>query len=247
MRLVYPCTVRIRLHAFILLAVLLAFNPVTVMGNTGENPPRPSMPSAIQAGGVAGSGVAARRSGAALPAIRRVARLLKSVYVPHILQLSVVQQPGGDGSYISQDAHEATQFSLAARFGNIGLLAHNFLAGRLFTMLTVGQMVRLVYDDGEVENFVVTRILRYQALSPDSPFSNLRDLATDQLRSAGQVFAQVYTGPRHLVFQTCIASAGDLSWGRVFVIAMPAHLHSRGADPGGAPPRTGYRGGRQAV
>jgi len=72
---------------------------------------------------------------------------------------------------------ETTQFSMAAQFGSIGLLAHNNLSGRSFSKLELGQEVRLVYGGGKVEYFVITEILQYQALQPTSQWSEFRDLA----------------------------------------------------------------------
>jgi hypothetical protein len=104
----------------------------------------------------------------------------------------------------------------------VGLLAHNTLAGKFFSRLAIGEQVRLLYGDGRVEAFVITEILRFQALEPLNPTSDLRSLATGEVLSAAEVFDRVYTGAHHLTLQTCIARLGITSWGRLFVIAMPA-------------------------
>jgi hypothetical protein len=101
------------------------------------------------------------------------------------------------------------------------LLAHNYLSGRFFSDLTVGQEVRLVYGDGKVEYFVVTEILRYQALEPNSQLSSFRNLDNYEVLSAEQMFKRVYAGKRHVTFQTCISANGTFSWGRLFVVAKP--------------------------
>jgi hypothetical protein len=103
----------------------------------------------------------------------------------------------------------------------VGLLAHNTLSGKFFFQLEVGQEVRLVYGDGRVEYFIIQRILQYQALQPNSPYSNFRDLSSDEILTAEQVFRKAYTGDRHVTFQTCIAANGISTWGRIFVIATP--------------------------
>jgi len=149
------------------------------------------------------------------------ADLLRGVYVSNVLALPVVQQPSGNAGYVSGNDGEATQFGMASQFGNVGLLAHNHLAGKLFSNISVGQEVRLVYGDGKTETFVVTEILRYQALQPSSPFSSFRNLDKDETLSAEQMFKRVYFGDHHITFQTCIESNGALSWGRLFVIAVP--------------------------
>lgn len=149
------------------------------------------------------------------------AGVVRGVYVPNTLAFPIIQQPAGQAGYVSQTDGEVTQFGLASQFGNIGLLAHNNLSGRYFSQLAVGQEVRLIYGDGKVEYFVITRILQYQALEPTNPYSSFRDLSNDEKMTAEQLFNKVYRGDRHVIFQTCIAGPGSLSWGRLFVIATP--------------------------
>jgi hypothetical protein len=86
----------------------------------------------------------------------------------------------------------------------------------------VGQEVHLEYSDGKTEVFVVTEILRYQALDPKNPFSAFRNLENQyEVLSAQQMFERAYGGERHVTFQTCIAKYGNASWGRLFVVAAP--------------------------
>lgn len=53
---------------------------------------------------------------------------LVSVTVANVLSLPVEQQPAGQPGYVSTDPDVATQFSMAAQYGTVGLLAHNNLA-----------------------------------------------------------------------------------------------------------------------
>jgi len=147
--------------------------------------------------------------------------VVRGVYVPNVLALPVVQQPTDNPYYVSNHNGEATQFSIASQYGNIGLLAHNTLSGSQFSQLDIGQEVRLVYGDGRVEYFVITQILRFQALDPKSISSSFRNMDEDEILTAGEMFNRAYTGERHLVFQTCIEGQGNVSWGRLFVVAMP--------------------------
>jgi len=149
------------------------------------------------------------------------AGVLRGIYVPETLAFPVVQQPAGNAGYVSFNDGEITQFGMVSQFGNVGLLAHNHLSGKSFSQLAVGQEVRLVYGDGKTEYFVITEVLRYQALQPTSPYSSFRNLAKDETLTAEQMFKRVYFGDRHVTFQTCIEANGDLSWGRLFVIAVP--------------------------
>ncbi|HUE99238.1 MAG TPA: hypothetical protein VMN99_08275 [Anaerolineales bacterium] len=149
------------------------------------------------------------------------ADVLRGVYVPEVLALPIIQQPAQNAGYVSSSDGEITQFGMASQFGNVGLLAHNHLSGESFSQLTVGQEVRLVYGNGKVEYFVITEVLRYQALHPTSPYSSFRNLNSDETLTAEQMFKRVYFGDRHVTFQTCIEANGNLSWGRLFVIAVP--------------------------
>jgi hypothetical protein len=149
------------------------------------------------------------------------ADVLRGAYVSNVLALPIVQQPSGNAGYVSNNTGEATQFRMASQFGNVGLLAHNHLSGKSFSQLAVGQEVRLVYGDGRVEYFVVKEVLKYQALQPNSPYSSFRNLDKDETLTAEQMFKRVYIGDRHLTFQTCIEAEESLSWGRLFVIAVP--------------------------
>lgn len=149
------------------------------------------------------------------------ADVLRGVYVSNVLALPIIQQPSGQAGYVSSSDDEATQFRMAAQFGNVGLLAHNHLAGRSFSELTVGQDIILVYGDGRIEHFVVKEVLKYQALQPNSPYSSFRNLDKDETINAEQMFKRVYFGDHHVTFQTCINAEGNASWGRLFVIAVP--------------------------
>jgi len=149
------------------------------------------------------------------------ADILTGVYVSDVLALPVVQQPYGNAGYVSGNDDEVTQFRMASQFGNVGILAHNHLSGSAFSQLAVGQEVRLVNGDGSVEYFIITEILRYQALQPNSPYSSFSNLDKDETLSTEQMFKRVYFGDRHVTFQTCINAEGNSSWGRLFVIAIP--------------------------
>jgi hypothetical protein len=150
------------------------------------------------------------------------AEVLRGAYVADVLALPILQQPAGNAGYVSNNDGEITQFGMPSQYGNIGLLAHNHLSGRLFSQLAVGQEVRLVYGNGKVETFVIAQVLRYQALQPTSPYSSFRNMdRQEETLTAEQMFKRVYLGDRHVTFQTCISAYGDASWGRLFVIALP--------------------------
>lgn len=147
--------------------------------------------------------------------------VLRGVYVNAVLALPVIQQPSGNAGFVSSSDGKTTQFRMASQFGNIGLLAHNHLAGKSFSHLKIGDEVLMIYGDGRVEHFVVKEVLEYQALQPNSPYSSFRNLDKDETINAEQMFKRVYFGDYHVTFQTCIDAEGNPSWGRLFVIAVP--------------------------
>jgi hypothetical protein len=150
------------------------------------------------------------------------AQMIRGVYVSQVLALAVRQQPGGDPTYISNEAEAVTQFGMASGFGVTGLLAHNYLAGARFFELASGQPVNIVFGDGATKTYLVDRVQRYRALQPYSPYSDFIDLDTGARLSATDLFLRVYVGLDHVTFQTCIEIDGNPSGGRLFVIATPA-------------------------
>lgn len=167
--------------------------------------------------------------GADLPSLNAFANLLRNgqtgelrgVYAPNILADTVVQQPGNDANFVSTQPDAVTQFRPASSIGSTGLLAHNFLAGQQFSLLARGDVIYLVYGDGYKAAYIVTQILKYQALDPESPYSNFVDLSNGNLMSASYLFNLAYGRPRDLVLQTCIDADGNPSWGRLFIVAEP--------------------------
>jgi len=149
------------------------------------------------------------------------AAVVLGIYIPELLTAPVVQQPSQDREFISTEKNTLTQFGLASKFGSIGLLAHNYLAGASFSQLKPGQKFYLIYGDGSMSAFVVTEILRYQALNPNSTSSRFVDLENNRLLTARDLFAKVYKRRGQVIFQTCIAAGEEPSWGRLFIISEP--------------------------
>jgi hypothetical protein len=149
------------------------------------------------------------------------AGILRGVYIQGLFALRVVQQPPNNPAYVSVSQGVVTEFHSAKDVGNFGLLAHNYLAGKDFHLLSKNQEVYVIFGDGKIEKYRVKKILRYQTFEPKSTTSNFIDLGSGERLSSTQLFAIVYKGARHLTFQTCIDKDGELSWGRLFVIAEP--------------------------
>jgi hypothetical protein len=114
---------------------------------------------------------------------------------------------------------------MAQQYGTTALLAHNDLSGELFFNLTPSDDVYLIFGSGAMKRFRVTHIDSFQALQPDSPYSSFIDLSQPgHLLSVEDLFYRIYASGDQLVFQTCIEKGGKLSWGRLFVTAVPVSL-----------------------
>jgi hypothetical protein len=137
--------------------------------------------------------------------------------------MRAVSQPSGKPEYVSETSGVVTNFQLASHYGNIGLIAHNYLAGRNFFDLKIGDVVFVMDGLRQTRPYRVISIRQFQALSPQSPRSNFIDLDTSRMLSASEVFQCIYTGDHHLVLQTCIEKGNVKEWGRLFIIAEPEH------------------------
>ena len=144
---------------------------------------------------------------------------ITGIYSDNLFALSVVQQPSGQAGYVSTAGNTATQFGMASA---LGFLAHNYLSGSLFSYLYSGAAITVVYGDGHTRAYQVSQIRKFQALSPDSPYSDFVDLSSGSTLSATDLFYATYGVSGQLVLQTCISANGNSSWGRLFVIATPA-------------------------
>ncbi len=149
------------------------------------------------------------------------ASVLRGVYVQNVMAFPIVQQPARDDIFVSADPSVVTQFNLVKRTGNVGLLAHNYLAGKSFSNIKVGDQIILIYGDGHLEGFEMKSALRYQTLDPLNPYSHFKDLESRTILTSEQLFNKVYRGKYHLTLQTCFENEGNLSWGMLFIIAKP--------------------------
>lgn len=150
------------------------------------------------------------------------------VYQYRILEAEVIQQPSTNPGFVSGEADKVTQFGMPSQYGVTALLAHNNLLGGSFSKIQKNQNITLIYGDGHTSAFRVADIRRYQALSPTSPYSTFTDLDDENAKevSANDLFYSIYTTDGRLVLQTCIEKDGELSWGRLFVIAEPVQIIS---------------------
>lgn len=152
----------------------------------------------------------------------RESDVLLELSIDGFKSLPIVQQPRGNSNFVSSLQNYVTEFQTAANYGTVGLLAHNYLAGRHFFQILPGQEITLVYSGLRTERFVVTEIQRYQALEPESPSSDFIDLKTGKYLTTSQLFKKIYKEPSgYLILQTCISVPDSPSWGRLFILAEP--------------------------
>jgi hypothetical protein len=149
------------------------------------------------------------------------ANQITGVYADGALALRVGQQPGSDPAYVTNRSGEVTQFGLASAYGSLGLLAHNILSGIDFFNVTEGQVVTLIYGDGSSQSYQVQSIRSFEALQPNSIYSDFVDLDFGGNLSSSELFRMMYDQDDTLVLQTCISHNGISTWGRLFVIATP--------------------------
>lgn len=190
-----------KLFANILFIPILVFQYIPVQATDGESVPAFSDFKATVSDGRSGE--------------------VSGVYIPGVLASKVVQQSASNPGYVSPIEGVVTQFSMAIPYGVIGLLAHDNLAGENFVNLQIGQEVRIIYGDGIVSYYTIRSINRYKAIDSHSPVSNFADINSGTIYTAAQIFAMYYQGGDHVIFQTCIAWDGNLSWGRLFITATP--------------------------
>lgn len=153
---------------------------------------------------------------------KKIGNQYVGMIVPKLFTLPIAQQPTGRPDFVSNEPEVVTEFSLTREYGSTGLLAHNHLAGLNFSKLKENDLIVLVTANKEYKLYKVDKILSYQALSPNSPYSNFVDLKdSSRILSAVDLFMEVYTEEGSLVIQTCIAQGNEPSWGRLFVLAFP--------------------------
>lgn len=149
------------------------------------------------------------------------AEMIRGIYTADAFALRVVQQPSNQPGFVSTMDGVVTQFMDAKKYGSIGLLSHNFLSGKLFYQLKIGDVLQLVYGDGVVRKYQIESLHQYQALQPENPRSTFVDLATGTKLSAANLFLKMYARMGKLVLQTCLQKGDENSWGRLFIIAEP--------------------------
>ncbi|KAF0111420.1 MAG: hypothetical protein FD147_903 [Chloroflexi bacterium] len=155
-----------------------------------------------------------------LSVVNRNAKQVVGVYISDLFAYPVLQQPNGKPAYVSSENNIVTQFSVTKKFGSTGLIAHNYLAGALFSEINQNQEIVIIYGDGSQVNYTVTEVRKYQALSPTSPYSSFINLDDpDRTISYKELFYETYALEGKLILQTCIAKGNSDSWGRLFIIA----------------------------
>jgi hypothetical protein len=149
--------------------------------------------------------------------------LAERVSISGLFSLPIMQQPNDNPVYVSSKRGILTQFQQATQNGITGLLAHNYLSGREFYKIKIGQEISITYKDKIVRNYRVSNIYQYQKLNPSDLFSTYIDLHTDKEQSTKDVFERFYRGHHHVTLQTCLEKEGRLDWGLIFIVAQPVN------------------------
>lgn len=152
---------------------------------------------------------------------------ITNVSVEGLFSYNVVQQPYDNPAFVSFKPDTVTEFGTASDTISRGLLAHNDLAGEIFFRVKVGDVISLRYADGTGGKFLVIKLRYLQALSPYSTISNFIDLDGGEFLTASELYYQTYGVGKTLVIQTCIAKDKELTWGRLFIIAVPIRYPPR--------------------
>jgi len=147
---------------------------------------------------------------------------LVGLYAPGIFRFKIVEQPDGNAVFVSPLGDTLTNFLSAKNNGITGLLAHNYLAGRNFYDLEVGDSLFLIWGDRRFVEYLIVETGDYQKLSSDIFASKYIDLATGETLTTDDVFTRYYRGNHRLTLQTCLERKGDLSWGLHFITARRA-------------------------
>jgi hypothetical protein len=144
------------------------------------------------------------------------------LYIPGLAALLVELQQPDEPYSVTDHPLATTLFSDSIFAGSIGLLAHSHLAGQFFSQIPLEQPVILVYGDGHTAAYQVDRLETYQALQPNDPYSQFASLLDGSRWTSQRLFTHIYGSGPNLILQTCLEKDGQSSWGRLFVIAVPA-------------------------
>ncbi len=106
----------------------------------------------------------------------------------------IVDQPSGKAAYVSEKSDVLTNFQLPLKYGNYGFIAHNYLAGKEFSELRIGDILTAEDKQGTTRKYRITRIEKFQARDPKSPRSKFVDLSSNKTLTADEVFKRVYAG-----------------------------------------------------
>lgn len=143
------------------------------------------------------------------------AQTITRVSVPGRFSYSVQQI----GNAVPNQANIVGQYEFAKQNGNIGLIAHNYLAGSSFGWINYGDEVRVTTTSGSVEYYVVYNIMKFKATDANNFSKPFIDQNTGQTISAKEVFDKAYKSGM-VTFQTCISGGGSSTWGILIIQAV---------------------------
>jgi len=144
-----------------------------------------------------------------------------SIYLEGIKYFRITHQPVGSFNHVTSLEDVVTSFQTAEEQGNLGLIAHNYLAGRYFSELELGDHLYLKDAQGKTRTYHLQQVLKFRAISPGNPSSYFVDLQANEVYPAADLARRIYFGSHRVVLQTCISQGDELEWGRLFLLFYP--------------------------
>ena len=148
--------------------------------------------------------------------------MVVGVYKRATFALKVIPQPEGNFAYLPDTEELLVQLAQAEElYGNLGLAAHNNLAGKYIAELTPGDIINIIYGDGTIFKYEIINVKSYQAFLPDDLYSDYKDLEDGRVYSSSQLFEKAFGGENQIGLITCISQDDISTWGRIVVVGVP--------------------------
>ena len=92
-----------------------------------------------------------------------------AIYIGGKKFFKVELQPRGVPTFVSEKKNHVTSFEMPKKFGNLGFIAHNYLAGKYFKDIGEGDQIFVLDGKSQTRRYLVKDIQRERALDPKNP------------------------------------------------------------------------------
>jgi len=134
------------------------------------------------------------------------------------LSYIVIPQPPNDNGFVSSIDRTVTQFQMPYKRSNtLGFLAHNYIAGRDFSSVSIGDRLEYIGLKNDNRNATVKQIIDCSKLDQKGTKFSCPSISKKPLTEA-QLYNYIYKPSNRFVLQTCIGKDKDMEWGRKFII-----------------------------